>query len=120
MDFESVTSVVVNETQAIRRPRWRGSLSIYVIFFYTNPVHGSNNDIQPPYRAARHPTPADEVDVWCDRHGISGSGRSQLRDHACTHRRFGAFFHSRTDAGLRVKRLKELSSSAELVLVETL
>ena len=25
-------------------------------------------------------------------------------------------FHSRTDAGLRVKRLKELSSSAELVL----
>ena len=26
-------------------------------------------------------------------------------------------FHSRTDAGLRVKRLKELSSSAELVLV---
>ena len=27
-------------------------------------------------------------------------------------------FHSRTDAGLRVKRLKELSSSAELVLVK--
>ena len=26
-------------------------------------------------------------------------------------------FHSRTDAGLRVKRLKELSGSAELVLV---
>ena len=26
-------------------------------------------------------------------------------------------FHSRIDAGLRVKRLKELSSSAELVLV---
>ena len=26
-------------------------------------------------------------------------------------------FHSRTDAGLRVKRLKELTSSAELVLV---
>ena len=29
-------------------------------------------------------------------------------------------FHSRIDAGLRVKRLKELSSSAELVLVLTL
>ena len=29
-------------------------------------------------------------------------------------------FHSRIDAGLRVKRLKELSSSAELVLVATL
>ncbi len=29
-------------------------------------------------------------------------------------------FHSRTDAGLRVKRLKELSSSAELVLVSRL
>ena len=29
-------------------------------------------------------------------------------------------FHSRTDAGLRVKRLKELSSSAELVLAATL
>ena len=29
-------------------------------------------------------------------------------------------FHSRTDAGLRVKRLKELSSSAELVLVQLL
>ena len=29
-------------------------------------------------------------------------------------------FHSRTDAGLRVKRLKEPSSSAELVLVATL
>ena len=26
-------------------------------------------------------------------------------------------FHSKTDAGLRVKRLRELSSSAELVLV---
>ena len=29
-------------------------------------------------------------------------------------------FHSRTDAGLRVKRLKEPSSSAELVLVHPL
>ena len=29
-------------------------------------------------------------------------------------------FHSRIDAGLRVKRLKELSSSAELVLVALL
>ena len=40
----------------------------------------------------------------------------QIRDHACTHRIIGALLRL-TDAGLRVKRLKEPSSSAELVLV---
>ena len=85
-------------------------------FFYTNPVHGSNNDIIK--KIVRRGTLDGSLMALC------GVTYTEFPDLTGLNSEITLVpiadlvpFHSRTDAGLRVKRLKEPSSSAELVLV---
>ena len=84
-------------------------------FFYTNPVHTSNNDAE---KIVRRGTLDGSLMMLC------GVTYMEFPDLAGLNSEITLVpiadlvpFHSRTDAGLRVKRLKEPSSSAELVLV---
>ena len=85
-------------------------------FFYTKPLHTSNNDIIK--KIVRRGTLDGSLMALC------GVTYTEFPDLAGLNSEITLVpiadlvpFHSRTDAGLRVKRLKEPSSSAELVLV---
>ena len=68
----------------------RFTLDVGHIFFSTNPVHTSNNDIVK--KIVRAATLDGSLMALCGviTHGFPDLADPQTRDHACTHRRTGA------------------------------
>ena len=76
-----VVVVVVRYVGVFRDPDGEVHSRSRPYFFYTNPVHTSNNDTIKKNCACRHSGWLADGAMWRDNTRISGSGEPQTRDH---------------------------------------